>query len=164
MRRVELAVAELDPLDLLGGRVALDVDVLSASGVLQDQRTSRVPDAARDLRNRDLVLYAVRLANERTADARVVAAARSLLFTRLREDWNAAASGVGNPYRFDYRHRAATTALGDLVLTCAALDPASRSHGMFAGLADEVLELSAGLPGTHPFLRSWVRKLARELP
>jgi hypothetical protein len=71
---------------------------------------------------------------------------------------------VGNPYRFDHRHGAATTALGDLVLTCAALDPVSRSHEIFAGLSDEVLELSVGLPGTHPFLRSWVRKLARELP
>jgi hypothetical protein len=151
-RTVELGVEGLEPLDLLGGRVALDLAVLSSGGVLQDEWTAHVPDAARDLQNRDLVLYAVRLAHERASDPRLVAAARALLFTRLEADWKLAAAGVGNPYRFDHRHGAATTALGDLVLTCAALDPVSRSHEIFAGLSDEVLELSVGLPGTHPFL------------
>ena len=96
--------------------------------------------------------------------ADTVAAVRSLLVTRLREDWKVAATGSGNPYRFDYRHGAATTALGDLVRIYLEQDSAARRHDVFAGLSAEVLELAQRLPGSHPFLRSYVRKLALELP
>ena len=43
-------------------------------------------------------------------------------------------------------------------------DPAVRRHPVFAGLSTDVQNLSRGLPGIHPFLRKYLRRLARELP
>jgi hypothetical protein len=87
-----------------------------------------------------------------------------LLITRLREDWKVAVAGRNNPYKFDYRHNTATTALGDLVRTFREQEPAVRDHEVFDGLSTEVLALANSLPGIHPFLRKHMRKLARELP
>jgi len=84
--------------------------------------------------------------------------------TRLQADWRAAAARNWNPYKFDYRHDGATTALGDLVRTYRLQDPAVRRHPVFAGLSNDVLNLAERLPGIHPFLRKYMRRLARELP
>ena len=143
-------------------RVSLQVD-LRGHGAPHDRFVYHIPDAARDLGNRDLLLFIVRQAHEETAAERV-AALRQLLVTRLREDWKVAVMRNGNPYKFDFRNGATTTALGDLVRTYQRQLPDTRQHQIFAGLSQDVLILSNRLPGIHPFLRSYVRKLARELP
>ncbi len=162
VRRLALEVDGLDPLDLLAGWVELDVALYGGS-VVHDRFRYHIPDAARDLSNRDLLLFMVHLAREQR-DARRVAATRELLMTRLRADWKAAVARRGNPYKFDYRHDGATTALGDLVQTYRMQDPAVRNHPVFSGLSRDVLNLAERLPGIHPFLRKYVRRLARELP
>jgi hypothetical protein len=164
LRRLVLEVGELDPLELLAGRVSFEVAVHAGDG-RQDRFVYHLPDAARDLANRDLLLYMVRsaAAGVRQADERV-ATIRQLVITRLREDWRVAVAGSGNPYRFDYRNGAGSTALGDLVQTVEGLPPSALDHAVFAGLSGDVLALADQLPGLHPFLRRYVRKLARELP
>jgi len=162
VRRLALEVEGLDPLELLAGWVELDVALYGGPAV-HDRFSYHIPDAARDLSNRDLLLFMVRLTHEQR-DAGRVAATRELLMTRLRADWKAAAARNGNPYKFDFRHDGATTALGDLVQTYRLQEPAVRNHPVFAGLSGEVLTLAERLPGIHPFLRKYVRRLARELP
>jgi len=163
VRRLALEVDGLDPLELLAGRVELDV-ALYGGPAIQDRYSYHIPDAARDLSNRDLLLFMVRLAQERREAGGRVATARELLMTRLRADWKAAVARNGNPYKLDYRHDGATTALGDLVQTYRSQDPAARNHPVFAGLSKDVLKLAERLPGIHPFLRKYLRRLARELP
>jgi hypothetical protein len=162
VRRLALEVEGLDPLELLAGWVELDVALYGGPAV-HDRFSYHIPDAARDLSNRDLLLFMVRLTQEQR-DADRVAATRELLMTRLRADWKAAVSRNGNPYKFDYRHDGATTALGDLVQTYRLQDPDVRDHPVFVGLSGDVLTLAERLPGIHPFLRKYVRRLARELP
>ena len=163
VRRLALEIDGLDPLDLLAGWVELDVALYGGAAV-HDRSSYHIPDAARDLSNRDLLLFVVRMAHERRGTGGRVATARELLMTRLQADWRAAAARNGNPYKFDYRHDGATTALGDLVRTYRQQDPAVRRHPVFAGLSNDVLKLAERLPGIHPFLRKYVRRLARELP
>lgn len=163
VRRLALEVDGLDPLDLLAGWVELDV-ALYGGPALHDRSSYDIPDAARDLSNRDLLLFMVRMAHDRREGGGRVATTRELLMTRLRADWKAAVARNGNPYKFDFRHDGATTALGDLVQTYRSQDPAVRRHPVFAGLSTDVQNLSKGLPGIHPFLRKYLRRLARELP
>jgi hypothetical protein len=163
VRRLALEVGGLDPLDLLAGWVELDVS-LYGGPALHDRSSYDIPDAARDLSNRDLLMFMVRLAKERRQAGERVDTTRELLMTRLRADWKAAVARHGNPYKFDFRHDGATTALGDLVQTYRAQDPTVRRHPVFAGLSNDVMDLAEGLPGIHPFLRKYLRRLARELP
>ena len=163
VRRLALEVDGLDPLDLLAGRGELEV-ALYGGPTVHDRSTYAVPDAARDLANRDLLTFMVLLSREpRGADGRV-ATTRELLMARLRADWKAAVARHGNPYKFDFRQDGATTALGDLVRTYRLQPTAARRHPVFAGLSDDVLGLAERLPGIHPFLRKYMRRLARELP
>jgi len=163
VRRLALEVDGLDPLDLLAGWVELDV-ALYGGPVVHDRSSYTIPDAARDLSNRDLLLFVVSLAHERRQAGGRVATTRELLMARLQADWKAAVARNGNPYKFDYRHGGTTTALGDLVQTYRLQDPAVRRHPVFAGLSKDVLDLADRLPGIHPFLRKYTRRLARELP
>ena len=163
VRRLALEVDGLDPLDLLAGWVELDVALYGGTSV-HDRSSYHIPDAARDLSNRDLLLFAVSLAHERRQAGGRVATTRELLMARLQADWKAAVARNGNPYKFDYRHEGTTTALGDLVQTYRLQDPAVRRHPVFAGLSNDVLRLAERSPGIHPFLRKYMRRLARELP
>jgi len=163
VRRMALEVDGLDPLDLLAGWVELDVALYGGPSV-HDRSSYPIPDVARDLSNRDLLLFVVSLAHERRQAGGRVAATRELLIARLQADWKAAVARNGNPYKFDYRHDGATTALGDLVQTYRLQDPAARRHPVFADLSKDVLRLADRLPGIHPFLRKHLRRLARELP
>jgi len=163
VRRLALPVTGLDPLELIAGWVSLDVAVFGRQ-VRQDAFTYNLPDAARDLSNPDLLSFTVALAREDQVSRSRVSTTRDLLITRLREDWKVAVAGRNNPYKFDYRHDAATTALGDLVRTFREQEPAVREHEVFDGLSTEVLTLAKRLPGIHPYLRKYMRKLAGELP
>mgnify|MGYP000131469592 CR=1 FL=1 len=53
--------------------------------------------------------------------------------------------------------------LGELVLLASA-DRGRVPPPAFEGLSDEVLVLAGELPGFHPFLRKYVRRLAHRLP
>ena len=93
------------------GWVELDVALYGGPAV-HDRSSYDIPDAARDLSNRDLLLFMVRMAHDRREAGGRVATTRELLMTRLRADWKAAVARNGNPYKFDFRHDGATTALG----------------------------------------------------
>jgi len=160
---VSFDLSGLDPLELIAGRVELGLAV-HAEGIEQHAVRYRLPDTVRDLASRDLPLLLARQARDRsTSEARIVAA-RGLLLERLREDWRAAASGRGNPYKKDYKRRGTRTALGDLVQLYRRESAAAARPEVFEGLSDEIVELSELLPGAHPLLRKYMRRLAEELP
>ena len=160
---LSFVVTDLPTLPLLSGDVALDLRVLR-NGVEQDQLTHHLPDAARDLQNRDLLLYLVRLAGDPGASPNEIARMRSLILLRLREDWKVAAMKRGNPYKDDFKRNRTETALGDLVQAYRAERDRIQRPEVFAGMSDDIVSLAGVLPGAHPFLRKYVRRLAGELP
>jgi hypothetical protein len=162
-RTLTFAVDGLAPLDLIAGNVALDLRARSGE-VIQDAWTHHLPDAARDLGSRDLLLYMVGRARSTEVHASEVAALHDLLLTRLREDWKVAVMRSGNPYKRDRKRQQAETALGDLVQTYRVERHGMASPQVFEGLSYEVVALADTLPGIHPFLRKSMRKLAGELP
>ena len=58
----------------------------------------------------------------------------------------------------------ARTALGDLVELYRREAETAERPEVFEGLSGEILELSEFLPGAHPLLRKYLRRLAEELP
>jgi len=85
---------------------------------------------------------------------------RELVLLRLRADWRAAVRANGNPYKRDYRSGSDLTALGELV----GLSRVSARSELLQGIGSDVLVLSKDLPGPHPLLRKYVRRLAKRLP
>jgi hypothetical protein len=148
----------LSPLDLIAGRVGLDL-LLVAEGVEQDRTTTKLGETATDLSSRDLPRLVRRFA-DRGATAVEAAQVRELVLLRLRADWRAAVRASGNPYKRDYRSGSGLTALGELV----SLSRASARSDLLQGLGSDVLVLSKDLPGPHPLLRKYVRRLAQRLP
>ncbi len=116
-----------------------------------------------DLENRYLLEYMVKLARSSTVDPNEVARAQKLMLRRLRVDWEAAVDRRGNPYRSDLVQGTRTTALGDLVGTYRADHAGIRHHKVFTLLAPRIENLAKTLPGFHPFLRRYVRRLGSEL-
>jgi hypothetical protein len=159
---MRLDLTGLEPLAMIGGDVDLDLSVV-VGGVVQDRYRRPLPDVVRDLRNRELLALMIGMARGERATASEIARARELMLYRLREDWKVAAMGSGNPYKRDYREETGETALGDLVRTLED-ERALRDADVFDGMSGEVLALSRTLPGAHPFLRKYVRRLAAELP
>ena len=90
------------------------------------------------------------------------AALRALLIERLRVDWKASVRARGNPYKRDYKRGTTTTALGALVEATDARGVGGSP--VFAGLRGDVLDLARELPGMHPFLRKYTKRLAKKLP
>jgi hypothetical protein len=156
-------VAGLDPLELIAGSVSFDLAVRS-EGVMHHGFELFLPDTVRDLGSRDLPELLVRQARDEAVPTTEIRAARALLLQRLREDWKVAAMGRGNPYKKDFRNGGTRTALGDLVQTCREEYDTARRPEVFEGLSGEILALADLLPGAHPFLRKYVRRLAAELP
>ena len=130
---------------------------------MQDARDLVLPSVALDLASRDLLQFMVELARDPRANRLEIRAARDLLLERLRVDWRAAVRARGNPYKYDHRNAAATTALGDLVRTWERVGRRAARPDVFIGLERDVLALSGDLPGAHPLLRKHLRKLARRL-
>ena len=152
----------LSPLDLIAGQVSLDL-FLDAEGVEQDRMTVRLSETATDLGNRDLP----RLVRRMTAEGATpvdAARVRDLVLARLRVDWRAAVRASGNPYKRDYRSRGDRTALGELVQLARTIPTTGDQAELFDGLSRDVLVLAKDLPGPHPLLRKYVRRLARRLP
>jgi len=159
------AVFEIDglrPLDAVSGNVRAHFSARSGASV-QDSLTFTFPDAVSDLRNRDLLELLVALSRDPRAPSADVAEARALVLRRLEVDWNVAVRGDGNPYEADLKRNGSETALGDLVQTYLRHASAVRGSAVFAGLDDEIEELAEDLPGTHPFLRKYMKRLAKKL-
>ncbi len=161
-RRVSFTLDGLRTLDLLAGRV--DVRLEAHDGQrLHDSSGARAPNLSLDLGNRALLSFLVALGRDRTAGDDEVAEAQRLMLDRLRVDWRAAVRSRGNPYKTDRTKGTTRTALGDLVQTYRRERRSLVNPDVFEDLQIEILELSSELPGTHPFLRKNLRKLAREL-
>lgn len=160
---VALSVHDLPVLDLIAGDVTLELRAESG-GTEQDSVTYQVPGVVRDLSNNDLLEYVVALSRDRHASPSEVARARSLFLSRLREDWARAVSQSGNPYKADYQSGGTRTSLGELVQTVASVRGAADNDDVFAGLSGEVSTLAEELPGAHPLLRKYMRRLAHKLP
>ena len=150
-------------LDLLAGSVRATAAV-RADGVEQARATATLPALATDLGSAELERYLAAMAVRPGVPAAEAGLARSLVLRRLRVDWEAAVAADGNPYRDDARGEGRTTALGDLVRLVERAAPGAASPQVFAGLRRDVHALSDQLPGTHPLLRRWFRRLADRLP
>jgi len=159
---VRFDVENLSALDLIGGRVSIDL-FLDADGVEQDRMTASLDETATDLSSRDLPRLLRRMIAE-GATVVETAQVRELLLRRLRADWRAAVHANGNPYKRDYRSGGDLTALGQLVQLSSSSSGRSGRADLLEGLSSDVLTLSRDLPGPHPLLRKYVKRLARRLP
>jgi hypothetical protein len=153
---------ELSTAELLEGGLELEV-ALREDDIVEDVTTLRLPAIATDLGRRDLIDYLVELATASAPLDREVGAARTMLARRLRADWDAACRAAGNPYKDDLAGGSTSTALGELVVTYRRQRASLRYPEVFAGLASELDVMADQLPGSHPFLRKWFRRLASEL-
>ncbi len=161
-RRVAFELVGLKPLDLLGGTVEVDL-VASSRGKLHDELSHRLPALALDLGKRDLLELMAALAASPAASPAEIRRAQELMLRRLRLDWDAVASADGNAYKQDLKTGGRSTALGDLVATYRDGRRGFRHREVFTGLAPHIEALAKELPGSHPFLRRSMRKLARQL-
>ncbi len=158
---LRFSVRGLEPLDLLAGEAAFDIEA-SSRGRLQDRISARAPVLAIRLHDPALVDYLLALARLGGSPADV-ARAHQLTLRRLRADWQRAVAMEGNPYREDRKRGSAETALGDLVSTFRTHHGSFVEPRVFTDLVPEIEALAADLPGAHPFLRRHLKKLAREL-
>jgi hypothetical protein len=85
------------------------------------------------------------------------------MMERLRADWERAVDASGNPYRRDFESSGTETVLGELVRATQHGRRSFASPQVFEGLDGDVAELCDRLPGAHPLLRKWMKKLARRL-
>jgi hypothetical protein len=155
-------LAGIRPLDLIGGRLAVRFEAESR-GARHDALEFRFPALATDLRDDVLLRYMVALSRDPQADPHDISEARALMLSRVRADWKAAVRGRGNPYKEDYRRGRAETALGALVAAYLAEPRRMTRPDVFDGLGGEIEVLARDLPGIHPFLRKYVKKLARRM-
>ncbi len=151
----------LSPLQLLAGEARFAVEA-SSGGRLHDRLTYRAPVLATRLQDPALVDYLLALAR-RGGSPSEVARVHELTLDRLRADWQRAVAADGNPYRRDRKQASAETALGSLVVAWRHHRAAFGAPRVFTELAPKIEALAADLPGAHPFLRSQMKKLARQL-
>ena len=157
---VRLSLAGLKPIDLVGGDVRLEL-VVRQAGQLQDRLRRGVSGTATDLRSQDLARLLDQMLDRGTtldqADRM-----RELWIARLRVDWKANVRARGNPYKRDYKRGGELTALGELVRLTE--DANNAEPALISGLSNDVMRLAGELPGAHPLLRKYVKRLARQLP
>ncbi len=154
-------VYHLEPLALLAGEARFVVETRSR-GQLHDELSYRAPALATRLEDPALVDYLLALAR-RGGSAAEVAKAHRLTLDRLRADWQRAVAAGGNPYRDDRKRGGTTTALGDLVRAFQAERATLAEPRVFGDLVPGIEALASDLPGAHPFLRRYLRKLARQM-
>jgi hypothetical protein len=128
-----------------------------------DERVVGAQGVATDLASRDLLLYMVDLAHEARPSRQDVAEARALVLDRMRADWDRARAADGNPYKRDVENGSATTALGDLARTIKSEGRRFESRDVFDGLGDDIASFAEELPGAHPLLRKWMKRLAKQV-
>jgi hypothetical protein len=160
--RALVVADDLRPLDLIGGRAQWRLSVDRERGT-DDERVVGPEQVATDLQSRDLLLYMVDLARSSRAPRQDVAEARALFLERMRADWERACAADGNPYKRDVENGSATTALGDLARTIKNERRGFESRDVFQGLGDDITSFAEELPGAHPLLRKWMKKLAKQV-
>lgn len=152
----------IHPLELIGSESRWRAAV-ARGGTTDDVRDVRLPPVAVDLSNPDLMDFMVALARAENVSRSDVQDARALLMERLRADWDRAADSSGNPYKRDFESAGADTVLGELVRITLVGRQSFASPQVFSGLDGAVAALSDDLPGAHPLLRKWMKKLAARL-
>jgi hypothetical protein len=149
----------IHPLDLIGGVSRWRASV-ARDAKIDDSREIRIDPVATDLSNPDLMDFMIALAGLSRVSPADARDARALMMDRLRADWERAADASGNPYKRDFETESTTTVLGELVRTTSRGRRSFTSPQVFDGLDDDIAALIEELPGAHPLLRKWMRKLA----
>ena len=160
-KRATVTLQGIHPLDLIGTESRWRVSIARGDQI-DDTRELRMPPVATDLSNPDLMDFMIALAGTPSVSRSDVRDSRALMMQRLRADWERAASAVGNPYKRDYDREGSETVLGQLVRIREA-GRAYASPQVFDGMSGDVEALSDDLPGAHPLLRKWMKKLATRL-
>ena len=162
VREVLFRLDGLDPLDILSGELKVGFQAVDGV-VVHDGLQVLFPNLAVDLANDDIVTLMLRFAADRSVPQRDVARARALMVERMKADWRIAARGRSNPYKEDYRNGGSGTALGELVLRSSEMRRSVARPDILVALGDDLTALSRELPGAHPLLRKWFRKLATRI-
>jgi hypothetical protein len=160
--QTEAVYEGLRPLDVMAGTPQWAASV-RRDGTVNDERTIRLAPPATDLTNPDLLTYMLDLAHTKSPAPRDVADARSLLLLRMRADWQRSVAMDGNPYKTDYEEGSAQTALGELVRAVSGVRGGFASRDVFAGTGSDIAALADDLPGAHPLLRKWMKRLAKRV-
>lgn len=158
--RVSLDVRNLDPLEILEGRVDLRV-VVTAEDELHDRaevEAERLGTRAGHEGLWDVLVAAARTGSAPDRTARL----HALVLARIRGGWERAVAADGNPYKRDRRSGTAETELGRLVERVRSAGPL-RDPRVVRDLVPRLEALSDDLPGAHPLLRRHFRRLLREL-
>jgi hypothetical protein len=152
----------IHPLDLIGAESRWRASV-AHDGTMNDTREIRLAPVATDLGNPDLMDFTVALAGTKDVSRSDVQDARALMMERLRADWSRAADASGNPYKRDYETEGVETVLGQLVRLTQKGSRSFASPQVFDGLGHAIAVLADDLPGAHPLLRKWMKKLAARM-
>jgi hypothetical protein len=155
-------LGEVDPLAALSGEIELRFQAL-AGATVYDEMAYEFPVLALDLRSDEMNRFLVALAMDETISGRILQDAVDLALRRLAVDWEVAVLGSGNPYKHDYEEGDVTTALGELVDAFRKEHSRMANLEVFTRLAEEIESMADELPGVHPLLRKYVRKLAGTL-
>lgn len=151
----------IHPLDLIGAESKWRVTVARGEQV-DDTREVRMAPVATDLGNPDLLDFMIALARTPQVSRVDVQDSRALMMQRLRADWDRATDSDGNPYKRDYDTEGSETVLGQLV----RIRQNGRSYvspQVFDGMGRDAAALADHLPGAHPLLRKWMKKLAARM-
>jgi hypothetical protein len=161
-REASVTFNGIHPLDLIGAESRWRASV-ARGGTVDDTREIRLAPVATDLSNPDLMDFMLALADVPGVSRSDVKDVRELMMERLRADWERAADGRGNPYKRDFESRGTETVLGELVRATDGGRRSFTSPQVFDGLNVDVAALCDELPGAHPLLRKWMKKLTQRL-
>jgi len=161
-RQASVTFTGIHPLDLIGGTSRWRATVARGE-TIDDEREIQIAPVATDLSNPDLLDFMLALADTPQVSRSDVKDSRELMIDRLRADWERAADASGNPYKRDFESSGTETVLGELVRVTDGGRRSFASPQVFDGLGDDVAVLCDDLPGAHPLLRKWMKKLAKRL-
>ena len=160
-RRVGLEVDGIAPLDLLEGDWAVELQ-------FADERPKAaigltVPSVASRPDDPELLRFIALRAEAGDLSLHERRRVQDLFVRQLYHDWRAAVRARGNPYKNDYKRGSGQTALGRLVQTYRQGHDRFRDDRLFDGLSLQIETAVRDLPGFHPFLRKYARRLADRL-
>lgn len=161
-RRSTVTFDGIHPLDLIGGESRWRASVTRGDRT-DDAKDIRIAPVATDLSRPDLLDFMLAMAKLPQVSRSDVRDARALMRDRLRADWERAVDGSGNPYKTDFETEGSVTALGQLVRVTHDGQRTFTSPQVFDGLDREIDALADDLPGAHPLLRKWMKKLAKRV-
>jgi hypothetical protein len=161
-RRSTVTFDGIHPLDLIGGESRWRASVTRGDQT-DDSKDARVVPVATDLTNPDLLDFMIAMARLPQVSRSDVKGAGTLMMERLRADWERAAEGSGNPYKVDFETEGSSTVLGQLVRVTHDGARTFTSPQVFDGLDRDIEALADDLPGAHPLLRKWMKKLAKRV-